>query len=73
MTLVINFVPLSNTTCVGLGYLVRQVVSNLLAIMPARFISIDVMSNQPVAGSIIVKVHRVNFYCCLKFCMALGG
>ena len=61
MTLAMNSVPLSNTTCVGQGYLVSQVVSNLLAMMSTRLVSIDVMSNQPMAGSIIVKAHRFNF------------
>ena len=61
MTLAINSVPLSNTTCVGRGYLVSQVFSNLLAMMSARLVSIDVMSNHPVAGLIIDKAHRVNF------------
>ena len=66
MTLAINFIPLSNTTCVGLGYLVSQVVSSLLAMMSARLVSSDVMSNQPVAGSIIVKANRVNFLLLFK-------
>ena len=61
MTLAIKSIPLSNTACVGLGYLIYQVVSNLLAMMSARLVSIDVISNQTVAGSIIVKAHRVNF------------
>ena len=60
MTLAINYVPLSNTTCVGLGYLVSQLVSNLLAMMSAHLVFIDVMSNQPMTGSIIVKAHKVN-------------
>ena len=60
MTSAINSVSLSNTTCVGLRYLVSQFVSNLLAMMSARLVSIDVMSNQPLVGSIIVKDHRVN-------------
>ena len=61
MTLAINSVPLSNTTCVGRAYLFSQVFSNLLAMMSARLVSIDVMSNHPVAGLVIVKGHRVNF------------
>ena len=66
MTSAIKSVPLSNTTCVGLGYLVSQVVSNLLAMISAHLVSIDIMSNQPVAGSIIVKAHRVNFLLLFK-------
>ena len=66
MTLAINSVPLSNTTCIGPGYLVSQVVSNLLAMMSARLVSIDIMSKQPMAGSIIVKAHRVNFLLLFK-------
>ena len=66
MTLAINSFPLYNTTCVGLGYLVSQVVSNLLAMMSAPLVSIDIMSNQPVAGSIIVKAHCVKFLLLFK-------
>ena len=57
----INSVPLSSIICVGRGYFVSQVGSNLLAMMSAHLVLIDVMSNQPVVGSIIVKDHRVNF------------
>ena len=71
MTLAINSVPLSNTTSVGMGYLVSQLLSNVLAVMSTGLVSIDVMSNQPVAGSVIVKAQRVTFYCCLGFHMAL--
>ena len=34
--------------------------------MSAHLVSIDVMSNQPVARSIIVKAHRVNFLLLFK-------
>ena len=66
MTSAINSVPLSNMTSVGRGYLVSQLVSNLLAMMSERLVSIDVMSNHPVVGSIIVKAHRVNFLLLFK-------
>ena len=71
MTSAINSVLLSNTTCLGMAYLVSHVVSKLLAMMSAHLVSIDVMSNQPVAGSIIVKAHRINFYCCSRVCTSL--
>ena len=61
MTLAIKSVPLSNTTCLCLGYLVSQFVSHLLAMMSTRLVSTNVMPNQPVDGSIIVKAHRANF------------
>ena len=70
MNWTINSIPLSNMTCVGQGYLVSQVGSNLLAMMSARLVSIDIMSNHPVAGSIITKAHRVNF---LLFFLILYG
>ena len=66
MALAINYVNLPNTTCVGQGYLVNQVVSNLLAMMSTRLVSIDVMPNQPVAGSIIVKTHWVRLLLLLR-------
>ena len=66
MTLAINSVPLSNITCVGLGYLVSQVISNVLPMMSACLVFIEVMSNQPMAGSIIVKAHRINFLLLFK-------
>ena len=52
-----NLVPRSNTIRCGSGYQVNEFFLVIYAISAAFLLSICVISNQPVAGSIIVRHH----------------
>ena len=57
-----NSDPWSYMIYVGLGYLVKHVVSTKFAIDIAFLLSYYVISNQPVTGSIMEMDFRSNFY-----------
>ena len=65
-----NSLPLSMTTSVGHGYRVNQVNSSRLAISSAAFMSTWVISNHPVAGSIMVR--QWSCVSCLPFPILYG-
>ena len=57
-----NSVPQSKVIIVGQGYLVNHVSSTELATIAASLLGISLISNHPVAGSIIVTHHKVSVF-----------
>ena len=56
----INSLPRSDITCVGQGYQVNHACSTILAMVSALLFGISLISNHPVAGSIIAIHHNVK-------------